>query len=230
MLGQACPHLWRRNEVACEDWYSRGRDRSGSSWRVREKLTAEAWRIRQGSVSSVCVTWSQQNVGSREMLVGFHWKVKVQVLEAWKQPWGRDSWVKNAELFSHIRAEMQQRKWRQGVGLRRKGHYDLLPTHGKEWPGVKASHPSPWHSLSPLQGRREMQKDKGHPHNLSWTGSSAGLGSPSLSLSCVYWWSERGSQLLQWKTRTLCTPRAHLLHLPFLSPKEAYASRSLLIS
>ena len=102
--------------------------------------------------------------------------------------------------------------------------------HGNEWPGVKASHPSPWHSLSPLQGRREMQKDKGHPHNLSSTRSSAGLGSPSLSLSCVYWWSERGSQLLQWKTRTLCTPRAHLLHLPFLSPKEAYASRSLLIS
>lgn len=151
------------------------------------------------------------------------------MLEAWKQPWGRDSRVKNAELFVHIRAETQQRKWRQWVGLRRKGHYDLLTT-GKEWSRVKASHPSPWHSLSPLQGKREMQKNKGDMRSLSWTGSSPGLGSPTLSLSCAHRLSERSSQLLQWETRTLCTPHAHLLHLPFLSPKEAYASRSMLIS
>lgn len=128
-VGPGMPASLKKKWSGLEDWYSRGRDRSGSSWRVREKLTEEAWRICQGSVSSICVTWSQRNVGSREML-SFHWKVKVRALEAWKQPWGRDSRVKNAELFAHIRAEMQQRKWRQWVGLRRKGHYDLL-TMGK---------------------------------------------------------------------------------------------------
>ena len=75
-----------------------------------------------------------------------------------------------------------------------------------------------------------MQKNKGDMYSLSWTGSSPDLGSLSLSLFCAYRLSERSSQLLQWETRTLCTPRTHLLHLPFLSPKEAYASRSMLIS
>ena len=81
------------------------------------------------------------------------------MLKAWKQPWERDSCAKNAELFVHIRAETQQRKWRQWVGLRRKGHYDLLTT-GKEWSRVKASHPSPWHSRSPLQVRGKGGKTK----------------------------------------------------------------------
>lgn len=59
--------VWAR-----EDRYARGRGRSGSRWRVWEKLTAEAG----GSAKDLrpqSASWSPWNVGSREMMsVGFH--------------------------------------------------------------------------------------------------------------------------------------------------------------
>lgn len=115
-------------------------------------------------------------------------------------------------------------------GIKKKGRYDLL-TAGREWSRVKQVTHLLTHSLSPLQGRRGMQKNKGDMYSLLLDRKQPRSGLLFLSLFCAYRLSERSSQLLQWETRTLCTPRTHLLHLPFLSPKEAcHASRSMLIS
>lgn len=66
-----------------------------------------------------------------------------------------------------------------------------------------------------------MQKNKGDMYSLSWTGSSPDLGSLSLSLSRAYRLGERSAQLLQWETRTLCTPRAPSPASSFPLPKRS---------